>query len=70
MLVLDGAKAIYPEILQLVQPHLRAGALIVADDADFSPEYLESVHGSTDYLSLPFHDGVEVSVWLGKPVAS
>jgi len=67
MLVLDGAKAIYPEILQLVQPWLRPGALIVADDADFSPEYLEMVHGSRLYTSLPFADGVEVSMWLGSP---
>lgn len=66
MLVLDGAKAIYPEILQQVQPYLRAGAVIVADDADFSPEYLERVHGSSNFISLPFHDGVEVSIWLGS----
>lgn len=66
MLVLDGAKAIYPEILQLVQPYLRPGALIVADDADFSPEYLEKVQGSRGYMSLPFNDGVEVSMWLGS----
>ncbi|WP_336777794.1 O-methyltransferase [Pantoea sp. USHLN256] len=67
MLVLDGAKAIYPEILALVQPYLRPGALIVADDADFSPEYLQLVHGSGEFISLPFNDGVEVSMWLGKP---
>lgn len=64
MLVLDGAKAIYPEILALVQPGLRAGALIVADDADFSPEYLKHVRGH-GFMSLPFNDGVEVSMWLG-----
>ncbi|WP_058960435.1 O-methyltransferase [Type-E symbiont of Plautia stali] len=66
MLVLDGAKAIYPEILALVESHLRPGALIVADDADFSPEYLENVHSGRGYLSLPFYDGVEVSMWLGR----
>lgn len=66
MLILDGAKAIYPEILTLVQPYLRPGALIVADDADFSPEYLERVHSSKEYMSLPFADGVEVSMWLGN----
>ncbi len=66
MLVLDGAKAIYPEILALVQPSLRAGALIVADDADFSPEYLQRVRGDDGFMSLPFNDGVEVSIWLGQ----
>lgn len=66
MLILDGAKAIYPEILTLVEPYLRAGALIVADDADFSPAYLERVRSSHEFMSLPFNDGVEVSMWLGK----
>jgi len=66
MLILDGAKAIYPEILTLVEPYLRAGALIVADDADFSPAYLERVRSSREFMSLPFNDGVEVSMWLGK----
>ncbi|MBY4952520.1 O-methyltransferase [Pantoea sp. DY-17] len=66
MLVLDGAKAIYPEIVTLVQPFLRPGALIVADDADFSPEYLELVHSNRGFMSLPFNDGVEVSMWVGN----
>jgi len=66
MLVLDGAKAIYPEIVTLVQPFLRPGALIVADDADFSPEYLELMHNNRGFMSLPFNDGVEVSMWVGN----
>jgi predicted O-methyltransferase YrrM len=67
MLVLDGAKALYPDILQLAETHLRPGALIIADDADYSPAYLARVRASGGgFLSLPFGDDVEVSVWLGQ----
>ena len=40
LLLLDGAKALYPEILSLVESRLRPGAFIVADNADYSPDYL------------------------------
>lgn len=66
LLLLDGAKALYPEILRLIEPHLRAGALIVADNADFSPEYLERVRSpGQGYLSTPFGADVELSMRLG-----
>jgi predicted O-methyltransferase YrrM len=66
LLLLDGAKALYPEILALVQPHLRPGALVVADNADFCPEYLEFVRSPRNgYLSIPFGDDVELSMRLG-----
>ncbi|WP_322012944.1 O-methyltransferase [Paraburkholderia sp. J12] len=65
LLLLDGAKALYPEILSLVERHLRPGALIVADNADYSPEYLECVRSpEAGYLSLPFAEDVELSVRL------
>jgi predicted O-methyltransferase YrrM len=41
--LLDGAKSLYPEILDLLEPRLRKGALIVADNADYYPPYLEKV---------------------------
>lgn len=66
LLLLDGAKALYPEILALVERQLRPGALIVADNADHSPDYLARVRGSgSGYLSLPFADDVELSIRLG-----
>ncbi|MDR1141527.1 MAG: class I SAM-dependent methyltransferase, partial [Planctomycetaceae bacterium] len=43
LLLLDGAKALYPEILNLVENRLRSGALIIADDVEYSPEYLSQV---------------------------
>ena len=65
LLLLDGAKGLYPEILRLVESRLRPGAVIVADNADWSPEYLEHVRsGAKGYLSTPFADDVELSVRL------
>lgn len=66
LLLLDGAKALYPDILDLVEGRLRPGALVVADNADDSPEYLARVRSpGAGYLSTPFGDGVELSLRLG-----
>lgn len=66
LLLLDGAKALYTDVLKLVESHLRSGALIVADNADYSPDYLAHIRApGSGYLSLPFGEDVEVSMWLG-----
>jgi len=65
LLLLDGAKSLYPEILSLVESRLRPGAIIVADNADFCPEYLERVRApGGGFLSVPFADDVELSMRL------
>jgi predicted O-methyltransferase YrrM len=66
LLLLDGAKALYPEILSLVESKLRPGAFIVADNADYSPDYLARVRSPANgYLSTPFAEDVELSMWIG-----
>jgi len=66
LLLLDGAKALYPDILGLLESRLRPGALIVADNADDSPEYLKRVRSpDSGYLSVPFEEDVELSMRLG-----
>jgi len=66
LLLLDGAKALYPEILGLIESHLRPGALIVADNADDSPDYLAHVRTpAKGYLTTPFAKDVELSIRLG-----
>jgi predicted O-methyltransferase YrrM len=66
LLLLDGAKALYPDVASLVQGHLRAGALVVADNADDSPDYLARVRApNSGYLSTRVAEGVELSIWLG-----
>ncbi|HTX11417.1 MAG TPA: O-methyltransferase [Solirubrobacteraceae bacterium] len=63
LVLLDGAKGLYPRVLALVEPYLKPGVPIVADNADRSPEYLERVRSSGDgYISVPFADDVELSV--------
>lgn len=66
LLLLDGAKSIYCEILDLVESRLRPGALIVADNANFSPDYIARVRSQDKgYLSVPIGDDVELSIRLG-----
>ncbi|MBZ8144070.1 methyltransferase, partial [Rubrivivax gelatinosus] len=66
LLLLDGAKALYPEVLALVLPQLRPGALVVADNADDCPDYLALVRApGSGWLSLPFGADVELSLRLG-----
>jgi predicted O-methyltransferase YrrM len=63
LLLLDGAKALYPEILSLLESRLRPGAFIVADNADDSPDYLARVRSrAKGYMSTPFGEDVELSM--------
>jgi predicted O-methyltransferase YrrM len=63
LVLLDGAKALYPEILDLLEDHLGPGAIIVADNADDSPDYLARVRRpGSGYMSTPFAEDVELSV--------
>ncbi|MBX5242028.1 O-methyltransferase [Rhizobium sp. NLR22b] len=66
LLLLDGAKALYPDILHVVENRLRPGALILADDADYCPEYLGRVRSSdSGYMFIPLTEEVELSMRLG-----
>jgi predicted O-methyltransferase YrrM len=66
LLLLDGAKALYPDILSLVESRLRLGAFIVADNADYSPDYLARVRSpAKGYMSTPFAEDVELSMRIG-----
>lgn len=66
LLLLDGAKALYRDVLSLVEKRLRPGALVVADNTDYCPEYLAYVRSpQSGYLSVPFADDIEVSMRLG-----
>lgn len=65
LLLLDGAKALYGDVLDLIEPRLRPGALVIADNVDYSPDYLARVRSPDGgYLSLPFDEDVELSIRL------
>jgi len=71
LVLLDGWKGLYLPVLQLLQPRLTPGALVVADDSSFESgaDYLAYVrdpgHG---FVSAGFavDDGIEVSSWTGR----
>ena len=66
LVLLDGAKPLYPDILSLLESRLRPGAFIVADNADHSPDYLTRVRSpGAGYMSVPFADDVELSMRIG-----
>ncbi|MHC2433306.1 O-methyltransferase [Bradyrhizobium sp. USDA 4451] len=65
LVLLDGAKGLYPDILDLVQGRLKPGAFVVADNADDSPDYLARVRApASGYISVPFAEDVELSMRL------
>jgi predicted O-methyltransferase YrrM len=65
LVLLDGAKSLYPEVLGLLQSRLRPGALIVADNADMSPDYLKRLRSpESGYMSVAFAEDVELSMRL------
>jgi predicted O-methyltransferase YrrM len=61
LLLLDGAITLYLPVLKLVEPHLRAGAFVIGENAvEQSPEYVNYVRDPRNgYLSiaLPFQAG-------------
>jgi predicted O-methyltransferase YrrM len=66
LLLLDGAKALYPDILSMTENRLGPGALVIADDAGDSPDYLARVRSSAKgYISAPLNGDVELSMRLG-----
>lgn len=65
LLLLDGAKSLYSEILALVEPRLKAGAFVVADNPEYNPDYLARMRSPAGgYLSVPFAADVELSMKL------
>ncbi|WP_315831015.1 O-methyltransferase [Bradyrhizobium prioriisuperbiae] len=66
LVLLDGAKALYPEILSLLESRLKPGAFIIADNAEYSPDYLARVRvPANGYMSTPFAEDVELSMRIG-----
>jgi predicted O-methyltransferase YrrM len=61
LVLMDGAKNLYPDVLDLLEPRLAPNALVIADNAERSPEYLERVR-SPAWVSVPFGGDVELSM--------
>jgi predicted O-methyltransferase YrrM len=69
VLFLDGWKNLYLPVLQLLEPALRPGALVIADDLDLFPDPLkpylayvrDPAHGYVS-VKIPIGDAMELSV--------
>lgn len=65
LVLLDGAKALYADILDLIEPHLRPGSIVLADDARHCPEFIRRMRSDTKrYLSVPLAGDLEMSMRL------
>jgi predicted O-methyltransferase YrrM len=65
LLLLDGAKSLYRNVLGHVESRLRTGAIIIADNVDHCPDYLEYVsEPNNGYLTMSFTDEVELTIRL------
>jgi predicted O-methyltransferase YrrM len=62
LVFLDGWKNLYLPCLKLLEPKLRSGALVVADDIDLFPEALQPY---LDYVREPRSGYVSVKVPIG-----
>lgn len=65
LVLLDGAKSLYADILNCVQERLRPGSLVLVDDARYCAEFIS--HMRTDvnrYVSVPLAGDLEISMRL------
>jgi hypothetical protein len=67
LLFLDGWKVLYLPVLELLEPKLRPGALVIGDDLDIARErlasYLARVRGP-GYSSIELSIGDAMEIWL------
>ena len=63
LVLLDGAKGLYADILRRVESCLRPGSLVLADDSHHSPELVSWMRSDTNrYLSVPLVGNLELSM--------
>lgn len=68
--LLDGWKNLCLPVLQLIEPKLTAGAMVIGDDSHFPSmtAYVDFVRDpGNGYVSVafPVEDGMEISCWVG-----
>jgi predicted O-methyltransferase YrrM len=65
LVLLDGAKGLYVDILQQVEACLRPGSLVLADDARHCPEFVSRMRSDANrYVSVPLAGDLEMSMRL------
>jgi predicted O-methyltransferase YrrM len=56
LVLLDGAKDMYLDVISLLEPHLVPGALVIADNANRAVSYREYVRQSEKYVTTGLDD--------------
>jgi predicted O-methyltransferase YrrM len=65
VVLLDGAKALYADVLALVESRLRPGSLVLADDARYCAEFVSKMRVAADiYVSVPLAGDLEMAMRL------
>lgn len=66
LVLLDGAKALYADVLERVEARLRPGSLVLADDANRCPEFVSRMRAAGNrYVSVALTGDLELSMRLG-----
>jgi predicted O-methyltransferase YrrM len=65
LVLLDGAKPLYAEILERVERYLRPGSFVLADDARYCEEFVSRMRSDANrYMSVPLIGDLEISMRL------
>lgn len=65
VVLLDGAKALYADVLALVESRLHPGSLVLADDARFCAEFVNKMReAAASYISIPLAGDLEMAMRL------
>jgi predicted O-methyltransferase YrrM len=65
VVLLDGAKGLYADVLALVESRLRPGSLVLADDARHCAEFVNRMRAAADsYVSVPLAGDLEMAMRL------
>lgn len=66
LVLLDGAKSLYLDVLDLLQRAHAPRCARGGRHADCCPPYVERVHDATNgWVSVPFADDLKMSMWIG-----
>jgi predicted O-methyltransferase YrrM len=65
IVLLDGAKALYADVLAMVDSRLRPGSLVLADDARYCAEFVNKMReAAASYISIPLAGDLEMAMRL------
>ena len=63
LVLLDGAKALYADILMLIESCLRPGSLVLADDAKDCREFVSQIRSDANrYMRVPLAGDLEMAM--------